>query len=454
MRNIQDTPAQLEVHDPAILATARAILDACSSPQEMQEAVLSAVARNEEWRGRQCINLLAPEAPTSPTVRALLSSEVGIRAAEGHIGPVNRWFAGTQHIDEIEALCVELLKKVFRARYADHRLVASMIGNMAVYTALTEPGDVIMSLSQPFGGHSSNRGDGPAGVRGLKIVDIPFDPVELVVDLDLFRKTAPLVRPKLVALGASMTLFPFPLREMQEVIAEWGGRLFFDGAHQLGLVTGGQFQDPLSEGAAVMTGSAGKTFSGPQSGIIVWDDPALTEPLTHAIFPVLVATHQVNRVAALAASTAEMLAYGKQYMAQIVRNAQALGAALDRRGILMLGAHKGYTTTHQVIADVRRFGGGLEVAQRLARANIITNKNLIPADRPEDWDRPGGLRMGTIEITRLGMSEAQMETIADFIARVLVERVEPEVVRDEVIDFRQPYQTLYYCFEHGLPDQM
>lgn len=454
MRDIRDPARHLEVHDSDILAHARAVLDACHSPQQMQEAVLSAVARNEEWRGRQCINLLAPEAPTSPTVRALLSSEVGIRAAEGHIGPVNRWFAGTQHIDEIEALCVELLKKVFHARYADHRLVASMIGNMAVYTALAEPGDVIMSLSQPFGGHSSNRADGPAGVRGLKIVDIPFDPVELVVDLDLFRKMAPLVRPKLVALGASMTLFPFPLQAMQEVISEWGGRLFFDGAHQLGLVAGGQFQDPLREGAAVLTGSAGKTFSGPQSGIIVWDDPALTEPLTRAIFPVLAATHQVNRVAALAASAAELLAFGREYMAQIVRNAQTLGAALDQRGIPMLGAHKGYTTTHQVIADVRQFGGGLEVAQRLARANIITNKNLIPADRAEDWDRPGGLRMGTIEVTRLGMGDAQMETIADFIARVLVERVAPETVRADVIAFRQSYQTLYYCFENGLPAQV
>lgn len=451
MRDIHVPPTQFEVHDPDILSNARAILEACRSPQEMQEAILSAVARNEEWRGRHCINLLAPEAPTSLTVRGLLSSEVGIRAAEGHIGPVNRWFAGTQHIDEIEALCVELLKQVFRARYADHRLIASMIGNLAVYTALTEPGDVIMSLSQPFGGHSSNRNDGPAGVRGLKIVDIPFDPVELEVDLDLFRKVAPLVRPRLVALGASMTLFPFPLRKMQKVIAEWGGRLFFDGAHQLGLVAGGQFQDPLREGAAVMTGSAGKTFSGPQSGIIVWDDPTLTEPLTHAIFPVLAATHQVNRVAALAVSAAELLAFGREYMAQIVRNAQALGAALDRRGIPMLGAHKGYTTTHQVIADVRQFGGGLQVAQQLARANIITNKNLIPADRPEDWDHPGGLRMGTIEITRLGLGEAQMETIADFIARVLVERVEPETVCDNESAFRQPYQTLYYCFEHGLP---
>src|SRR6266478_6825355 len=176
MEDIHQSSEQIEVHDHDILAQARALLEACRSPQEMQEAVLAAVGRNEEWRGRQCLNLLAPEAPTSPTVRSLLSSEVGTRAAEGHIGPVNRWFAGTQHIDEIEALCVELLKKAFRTRYADHRLVASMIGNMAVYTALTEPGDVIMSMAQPFGGHSSNRSDGPAGGRGLKIVDIPFDP--------------------------------------------------------------------------------------------------------------------------------------------------------------------------------------------------------------------------------------------------------------------------------------
>jgi glycine hydroxymethyltransferase len=451
MLEMEGETNEVEVHDRAILSHARAIIDACRSPEEMQEAVLAAVNRNEEWRGKRCLNLLAPEALTSPTVRGLLSAEVGTRAAEGHIGPVNRWFAGTQHIDEIEALCIELLKKAFRSRYADHRLVASMIGNMAVYTALTEPGDIIMSLTQPFGGHSSNRADGPAGVRGLKIVDIPFDTDELVVDLDLFRKVAPLVRPRLVALGASMTLFPFPLQAISDIVAEWSGRVFFDGAHQLGLIAGGQFQDPLCEGAAVMTGSAGKTFSGPQSGVIVWNDQTLTVPITDAIFPILAATHQVNRVAALAVSAAEMIAFGRTYMAQIVRNAQALGAALSRRGITMLGAHKGYTTTHQVIADVRQFGGGLEVAQQLARANIITNKNLIPSDKPQDWNHPGGLRIGTTEITRLGMKEREMETIADFMARVLVEQVAPEEVVGDVVAFREPYQTVYYCFDHGMP---
>lgn len=443
--------SSFEVHDAEVLAQAQDILDACQSGKEMQDAVIAAVKRNEAWRGEQCINLLAPEAPTSPAVRALLSSEVGTRAAEGHIGRVNRWFAGTKYIDEIEALCVQMLKRAFRSRYADHRLVASMIGNLAAYTAMTEPGDVIMSITQPFGGHSSNRPDGPAGVRGLKIVDVPMDPDELVVDLDLFRKVAPLVRPKLVALGASMTLFPFPLTEMAEIVAEWGGKIFFDGAHQIGLIAGGQFQDPLREGAVVMTGSAGKTFSGPQSGIIVWDDPALTEPLTHAIFPVLAATHQVNRVAALAVSAAEMIEFGQVYMAQIVRNAQALGAALAKRGIPVLGAHKGYTCTHQVIADVRAFGGGLDVAHLLARANIITNKNLLPNDGAADWDTPSGLRLGAIEVTRFGMGEAEMDVIADLMARVLIEKQPPESVVGDVVEFRRAYQTLYYNFDAGLP---
>src|SRR5207247_6926116 len=138
----------------------------------------------------------------------------------------------------------------------------------------------------------------------------------------------------------------------------------------------------------------------------------------------------------------EMIAFGQVYMAQIVRNAQALGAALTRRGITVLGAHKGYTTTHQVIADVRQFGGGLDVAQRLARANIITNKNLIPADKPEDWDHPGGLRIGTTEITRLGMKEQEMETIEDFMASILVEQHSPAAEVEDVVAVGKPYHNV------------
>jgi len=238
---------------------------------------------------------------------------------------------------------------------------------------------------------------------------------------------------------------------MKQVIAAWGGRLFFDAAHQLGLIGGGQFQRPLEEGADIMTGSAGKTFSGPQSGIMVWDDPEIAERVTTAVFPVWAATHQVNRVAALALATAEAIAYGEAFMAQIVRNAKALAAALDGHGLPMLGRHKGFTETHQAIADARQVGRGLEAARRLERANIIVNKNLIPDDKPADWDYPCGLRMGTIEVTRLGMREREMQRVADLIARVLIRGEEPEAVKPDALALRRDFQTLYYCFETGLP---
>jgi glycine hydroxymethyltransferase len=442
---------QFEVHDAEILANARSILDSADGPAGMAQEVVKAVARNEAWRGKRCINLLAPEAPTSPTVRRLLSAEIGTRAAEGHIGRVNRWFAGTQYIDEVEALCVELLKKAFRCKYADHRLMGSMIGNLAIYHALAQPGDPVMTASQPFGGHSSNRYDGPAGTRGLEIHDIAYDPVELEVDLDRFAEDAQRIRPKLVVMGMSMTLFPLPVREMSDIIAEWGGKFIYDGAHQAGLIAGKQFQDPLNEGAVALTGSAGKTFSGPQSGMLMWNDPDLTEPLTEAIFPVLVATHQVNRVAALAVSAAEMIEYGEVYMAQIVKNSQALGKALAERGVSVLAAQRGYSQSHQVIANVKQFGGGLDVAHKLAEANIITNKNLIPGDQPEDWDRPSGIRLGTIEITRLGLMEDDMAIIAEFIARVLVNGEATASVRQDVEAFRRPLQDFYYNFDNDWP---
>ncbi len=137
-------------------------------------------------------------------------------------------------------------------------------------------------------------------------------------------------------------------------------------------------------------------------------------------------------------------------MTQIVANAQALGQALHERGVSCLGAHKGFTRTQQVIADVKEFGGGMEVALRLAEANIVTNKNLLPYDTPEDWDRPSGLRLGTIEVTRFGMKEPEMERIAEWIAEVLLEGRPAEEVRDEVVELRAGFQEVGYCFENPM----
>lgn len=159
------------------------------------------------------------------------------------------------------------------------------------------------------------------------------------------------------------------------------------------------------------------------------------------------ATHQVNRVAALAVAAAEFLAYGEAYMAQIVSNAKALGRALQERGFFVLGAHKGYTETHQVIVDAQSLGGGYEASNQLARATIITNKNLIPSDRADDWDFPGGIRLGTTEVTRLNMKEPEMAEIADLMAAVLLKRQPTDAIRSRVRALRADFQHLHYCFE-------
>jgi glycine hydroxymethyltransferase len=379
-------------HDPDTLAAAaRTVRE--STPAELAGRVAELVADNAAWRGRRCLNLVAAESPTSPAVRALLSAEVGTRASGGHIGPLTRCFPGLGKVDQIEALCIELLKQAFGARHADHRLLGGMAGCMVAVTALAEPGDVLMSLPVPQGGDSSGRLDGPPGVRGLTVVDIPCSDHGLAVDLDAFRAVAERHRPRVVSLNQAMTLFPLPVRPLKEIVEPWGGRVYFDGAHQAGLIAGGVYPNPLADGADLLTGSGGKTFSGPQSGIVVWDDDRLSRPVTTTIFPTLTGSHQVNRVAALAVATAEQLAYGAVYMRQTVANAVALARALAAAGFVVFAADRGFTSTHQVLVDVRGLGPGIAVAQALERADIMVNKMLLPSDPDRPDAEPSGIRL-------------------------------------------------------------
>lgn len=437
-------------HDPDVLAAAARQV-ASSTPAELAGRIGTLVEDNAAWRGRRCLNLIAAESPTSPAVRALLSAEVGTRASGGHIGAATRCFPGLGTVDEIEALCVELLKRAFGARHADHRLLGGMAGCMVAVTALAEPGDVLMSLPVPLGGDSSGRLDGPPGARGLRVVDIPCSADGLDVDLDAFRVAAERHRPRVVSLNQAMTLFPLPVRQLKEVVADWGGRVYFDGAHQAGLIAGGVYPHPLAEGADLLTGSAGKTFSGPQSGLVVWDDDRLSRPVSTTIFPTLTGSHQINRVAALAVATAEQLEYGAAYMGQTVANAVALGAALADAGFTVFAADRGFTSTHQLLVDVRGIGPGIEVAQALERADIMVNKMLLPSDPDGPDAEPSGIRLGTVEVTRLGLRERHMGVVAGLMRRVLLERVPAEVVRREVADFRGAFDRLYYCFDTGLP---
>src|SRR3989454_698625 len=240
------------------------------------------------------------------------------------------------------------------------------------------------------------------------------------VFVDGTAKVLRLVKPKVAAFGQSVFLFPTPLRELRDAFQEAGCHVWYDGAHVMGLIAGGQFQDPLHEGADVLTGSTHKTLPGPQHGILLSDseDDKFIKRLQRAVFPGVVSNHHLHAMAALGITLAEFLEFGRDYAAQIVRNAKALAQALHERGIKALAEKHGFTQSHAIALDVAALGGGAKVAGDLEKANIITNKNLLP------WDtssvKPSGIRLGTQELTRLGMREPEMDEVADLFARIAV----------------------------------
>lgn len=406
---------------------------------------------------QHAIPLIASENIPSLGVREALISDFGNRYAEGW--PGERVYAGCAYIDQVELLCIDLAKRLFKAEFVDVRPISGVVANLVAYTAFTEPGDLMLALSIPSGGHISmgkKRLGGTAGaVRGLEVEYLSLDEKELNVDVDeTIKRTNALVKdgrkPKLVMFGGSVLPFPHPVKELKECFHQLGATVAYDAAHVAGLIAGGLFQDPLREGADVMTLSTHKTLPGPQHGMVVsWERHS--EKIKRAVFPGLVSNHHLHSMAGVVAALAEMLEFGKEYAEQIVRNARALGQALYERGFNVLAEHKGFTKSHVLLIDITQQGDGGYIEEQLEKANIIVNRNLLPWDIREGrhFMHPGGLRLGTSEVTRLGMKENDMSEIADFVRRVVLDKESPEEVGEEVTEFREAFQTIHYCFEEG-----
>ncbi|HYY48287.1 MAG TPA: serine hydroxymethyltransferase [Thermoplasmata archaeon] len=404
------------------------------------------VDRHHAWFSKS-LPMIASENVISPMAREMLLTDFGDRYAEGL--PHERYYQGNTFVDEVEDRVVDLMKRIFRVRHADPRPISGTVANMAVYFALLEPGDIMTSVALSHGAHISSAKFGAAGMRGVNNVNYPFDVDRMNIDVDGTAKLLRLVKPKVAAFGQSVFLFPTPLRELGDAIQEAGCHVWYDGAHVMGLIAGGVFQDPLHEGADVLTGSTHKTLPGPQHGILLSDsaDEKFVKRLQKGVFPGVVSNHHLHAMAALGVALAECLAFGRDYAAQIVRNAKALGQALHERGVKVLAERHGFTESHALATDVADLGGGAKAAADLEKANIITNKNLLP------WDtspvKPSGVRLGTQELTRLGMKEPQMREVADLIARVVVKREAPEAVARDVASMRSEFNTVHYCFTKG-----
>lgn len=407
------------------------------------KTILDAVEGNQELF-KYSLPMIASENVMSPMARQVLSSDLGHRYAEGQVG--HRFYQGCKYVDVIEGKAIELAKEMFGAPHVNVQPTSGVNCNIAAFFALSNPGDSLMALAVPSGGHISHARYSAAGIRGLKIYTHPYDNEKMNIDTDKMISEIRRIRPKVVVFGASLFLFPHPVKEARAVCDEVGASIVYDGAHVLGLIGGGQFQDPLKEGADVLTGSTHKTFPGPQGGMIFCKEK-FAKDIDEAVFPGTVSNAHLHHKAGLAITLAEMKAFGKQYASQIVKNSQALAAYLDDIGFKVLCKDQGYTKSHQVAVDVSGIGGGATVAQKLERANIIINKNLFPWDDVNTTDNPSGIRLGTQELTRLGMKEPEMKEVAKFIKRVAIDKEEPEKVKKDVVHFKTQYQTVHYCFD-------
>lgn len=412
------------------------------------EEVLSAVQASGSHYALG-LPMIASENIISPMVRRATNSDLHGRYAEGL--PGRRYYQGCDDFDDIESLGIKLAKEVFNANFANIQSTSGTVSNIAALKALAKPGEKITAVSTADGGHISHARMGAVGLRGLDLHTYPWDEDRMEPDVDAACALIRELEPSLALVGQSVFLFPTPLREMADAAHEVGARVMYDGAHVLGLIAGGVFQDPLREGADVMTGSSHKTFPGPQGGFLISDsdDEKFQRRLNSAIFPGTNSSYHLHHVAGKVVALAEFAEFGGAYARDIVANAKAFGEALAAEGFDVLAEERGYTASHQILTRHGELdsGAGAKAARLLEDAGIITNMNMLPGDTKAL--HPSGLRLGVQELTRLGMGTDEMQDVARLYARVLLKGEDASSVKRAVSTLKSEYQTVQYCFEPG-----
>ena len=390
--------------------------------------------------------MIASENVISPLVRQACDSDLHGRYAEGL--PGKRYYQGCDDFDTIESIGIDLAKKVFAAPFVNIQPTSGTVSNIAALKALVKPGDSITAVSTADGGHISHAQMGAVGLRGLDLNTYPWDADRMEPDIDAAAAMIREVKPKLALFGASVFLFPTPLQELADAAHEVGATVMYDGAHVLGLIAGGVFQDPLREGADVMTGSSHKTFPGPQGGFLISssEDEKFHKKLNNAVFPGTNSSYHLHHVAGKVVALAEFEEFGTKYAEDIVANAKVLASSLATEGFEVLAEERGYTASHQVLTRHGEIdsGAGRKAATILEEAGIITNMNMLPGDTKAM--SPSGLRLGVQELTRHGMGVDEMEQVAECFRRVLIDNEDPGKVKQRVNSIRSEFQEVKYCY--------
>ena len=385
------------------------------------ERLENAVRLHEQWRNTECLNMIASENFSSPEARSMLTTDFCNRYTS-----IDKFYRGSRFTDEVQALAEEVARKVFNARFADVRPLSGHIADMAVMQGLTRRGDKILSIPLEEGGYEGFSQASLGRLFGVKDLYFPFDREAVNINVKEATRVIAAEKPSLIIFGSSFILFPHPVKEIAG--AADGAVCVYDGSHVMGLLAGGEFQDPLREGCSLLMGSTHKSFPGPQGGIILGNNEEVFSRVTADLYPMIVDNIHWNRVASLALTLMELLQFGKSYAQAVVRNSQALGKALAENSVVVRGQSQGYSKSHQVLLGYPKAKSEL-FAKRLEESNIIVD-NMC--------------RMGTSEATRMGMGPSEMDQIAELMAMVIHGRKPADFVKKRVKSLVKEFRTPRY----------
>lgn len=395
-----------------------------------------AALRAECRRLRENLELIASENYASRAVREAQGSVMTNKYAEGY--PGKRWYHGCEHVDEAERLAIERAEKLFGAEHANVQPHSGSAANMAVYFAALEPGDTMLAMSLAHGGHLTHGHKVNFSGRFFNVFHYGVDKETELIDYDEMERLADEHKPKLIVVGASAYSRIIDFKRLRKIADSAGAYLMADVAHIAGLIAAGCHSNPVPH-CEFVTSTTHKTLRGPRGGLILCQE-RFAEDIDRQVFPGIQGGPLMHIIAAKAVCFHEALQPSfKEYAQQIIRNAQALAAALEQPGLRIVS---GGTDTHLMLVDLTDKGvTGKDAATALDKARITVNKNAIPFDTRSPFVT-SGIRIGTPAVTTRGMKEDEMRAIARFIADILDHPNDKKTiqrVRDEVVAFTAPF---------------
>ncbi|NHB75424.1 serine hydroxymethyltransferase [Rhodobacter calidifons] len=397
------------------------------------------IARNREIHDQDCFNLNPATNVMNPRAEVALASGLGSRPSLGY--PGDKYEMGLEAIEEIEVIAAELAAEIFQARFAEIRVGSGALANLYGFMALARPGDSIIAPPASIGGHVTHHAAGCAGLYGLTTHPAPIDADGYTLDLSALHDLAHAVRPKVITIGGSLNLFPHPVAEVRKIADQVGAKVLFDAAHQCGIIAGGVWANPLTEGAHLMTMSTYKSLGGPAGGLIVTNDATIAERLDAIAFPGLTANFDAAKSAALAYTLLDWRDHGVAYATAMVELAKALARELTQLGLPVFAADRGATTSHQFAIEAAPYGGGQAASKTLRKAGFLACGIGLPLpDVPGDLN---GLRLGTPELVRRGVTPADAPALASLIAEALRSNA-PETLAPRTKALRARFQGLHY----------